>query len=107
MGSGVHGLSEATDKNLMHHLKMKGVLGVKFLNGFNKPFFYRWKKTCLDVISDDEDSDCKFCGCRIFARKEEVYTKLTSTKLQSPSLSSMHLSHPGRYSSTSVTKRNY
>ena len=110
-----HGLSEATDEKFIHHLKIsvcrfKKFWGITFLNGFNKPFFYRWKKTCLDVTSD-EDSDYKFCGCRICAHKKEVsmllfftHTNLTSTKLLSPSLSSMHLSHPGRYSSTCKKK---
>ena len=50
-GGAFHGLSEATDKKFMHHLKMKGVFGITFLYGFNQPFFYRWKKTCLDVTS--------------------------------------------------------
>ena len=78
---------------------MKGVFGIKVLNGFNKSLFLQVEEDLpgCDKCMDDEDSDCKFCGCRICARKEEVYTKLTSTKLQSPSLSFMHLSHPGRY----------
>ena len=67
-----------TDEKFMHHLKMKGVFGIKVLNGFNKSLFLQVEEDLpgCDKCMDDEDSDCKFCGCRICGGKEKTSSSL-------------------------------